>query len=161
MPVYHFIYIDYSVFRNLGCSKERGIVTDEEFKDAKTRLLQSIGSSPASDESGRVDLRIVYQGQFIFNDVQVETFLDGKLLGIGSLREGFTLTASVIVGKHTLLIKIADYPVPHSEQLDFPQAGPYLVRVGISWRWYEGSGFWKSDACWLYYINFGVDHVHS
>ena len=75
-------------------------------------------------------LKIAFPGIWMVADVEVKVFLDNQLLGIGSVKKGFDLTAETTIGHHFLELKMSIRNQKYN--FEIPSDGTYLLQIDYS-----------------------------
>lgn len=66
-------------------------------------------------------------------DAEVKVFLDGQLVGIGSVKKGFDIAAQTTAGKHFVELKMSLRTQNYN--FEIPSGGAYQLKIEYSRAW--------------------------
>ena len=98
------------------------------------------GSGPAvvPDLSGAVALTVSFPGKWSFDNPEIEVRLDKRLIGGGTLKQGFNVDANTYPGDHTLelamsggILGFSDLTKKGNITFNLDETGRYRLEVGI------------------------------
>lgn len=88
----------------------------------------------ATDEvSIESTLKIEFEGVWMAIDLDVEIFVDGQLVGKGSIKKGFNISTKIKVGKHILLLD-TNFKSQHYD-FEISSVGNYQAKIKYSRTW--------------------------
>jgi hypothetical protein len=89
--------------------------------------------SAAAESSAESTLKIEVEGIWMAVDLDVKVFIDGQLVGSGSIKKGFNVTTKIEAGKHILLL---DTKLKNkSYDFEISSVGNYQTKITYSRTW--------------------------
>ncbi|HRH43560.1 MAG TPA: hypothetical protein PKY82_18165 [Pyrinomonadaceae bacterium] len=104
-----------------------------EFLSEHTAPESPKSETKKQEDLNSAQLKIAFSGVWMVADVEVKVFLDNQLLGTGSVKKGFDLSAETTIGNHFVELKMSNRNQKYN--FEIPSDGAYLLQIDFSRTW--------------------------